>query len=150
MPSRGKLLPGTEHTINISFEPKSLGHVSQEMVMEILGGVYRIPLKLQGHCHKVGQRTAGVRGPMARPEDFVPQRNLINDEEAEARTLPRRKTIVAQDKESALGMSYGVQAALAAGNTAAVEKYKMIQANKQTANEFLKRERLHREKDQQI
>jgi hypothetical protein len=150
MPSRGKLLPGTEHTINISFEPKSLGHVSQEMVMEILGGVYRIPLKLQGHCHKVGQRTVGIRGPMARPEDFVPQRNLINDEEAEARTLPRRKTIVAQDKEAALGMSYGVQAALSAGNAAAVEKYKEIQANKQNANEFLKRERLHREKDQQI
>jgi hypothetical protein len=87
---------------------------------------------------------------MARPEDFVPQRNLINDEEAEARTLPRRKTIVAQDKEAALGMSYGVQAALSAGNAAAVEKYKEIQANKQNANEFLKRERLHREKDQQI
>jgi hypothetical protein len=28
MPSRGKLLPGTPHTINISFEPKSLGHFS--------------------------------------------------------------------------------------------------------------------------
>lgn len=67
MPSRGKLLPGTEHTINVSFEPKSLGMVSQEMVMEILGGVYRIPLKLQGHCNAVGQRNKGTRGPMARP-----------------------------------------------------------------------------------
>ena len=149
-PRTGKLLPGNEHTINISFEPKSLGHVSQEMVMEILGGVHRIPLKLQGHCHKVGQRNVGIRGPMARREDIIPTRNMITDEEAEARTLPRRKTIVAHDKETELASSYGVQAALAAGNAAAVEKYRGIQANKQQANEFLKRERQHREKDQQI
>ena len=56
VPSKGKLLPGTEHTINISFEPKSLGLVCQEMTLEILNNVYRIPLKLHGHCNKVGQR----------------------------------------------------------------------------------------------
>jgi len=72
VPSRGKLLPGTEHTINISFEPKNLGVISQEMVLEILGGVYRIPLKLSGHCNKVGQKSRGIRGPMARPQDFEP------------------------------------------------------------------------------
>lgn len=74
VPARGKLLPGTEHTINISFEPKSLGHVTQEMVLDVLNGVYRIPLKLQGHCHKVGTRAVGIRGPMARPQDFEPER----------------------------------------------------------------------------
>jgi hypothetical protein len=150
MPSKGKLLPGTEHTINISFEPKSLGHVSQEMVMEILGGVYRIPLKLAGHCHKVGQRTVGIRGPMAQPVDFLPSRNMITDEEAEARTLPKRKTIVAVEKEASLNDTYGVKAALAQGNAVAVEKYRSIMANKQAANDFLTRERLHREKDQKI
>jgi hypothetical protein len=72
VPSRGKLLPGTEHTISLSFEPKNLGMVSQEMTLEILGGVYRIPLRLQGHCNKVGQRPKGIRGPMARPQDFEP------------------------------------------------------------------------------
>jgi len=72
VPSKGKLMPGTEHTINISFEPKSLGLVCQEMTLEILGGVYKIPLKLLGHCNKVGQRSKGIRGPMARPQDFEP------------------------------------------------------------------------------
>jgi hypothetical protein len=28
IPLRGKLLPGTEHTINLSFEPKNLGMVA--------------------------------------------------------------------------------------------------------------------------
>ena len=123
VPSRGKLLPGTEHTINLSFEPKSLGLVSQEMVLEILGGVYRIPLKLQGHCNKVGQRPKGVRGPMARPQDFEPQRQFITDDEVEARTLPKRKAI---GGPPSLENSYGVQAALASGNVGAVQKFAEI------------------------
>lgn len=98
MPSRGKLLPGTPHTINISFEPKSLGLVSQEMVLEILNGVYKIPLKLSGLCNKPGNREKSVRGPMARPLDFEPKKVIINDDDAEARTLPKRITIIAHDK----------------------------------------------------
>jgi hypothetical protein len=50
------LLPGADHTINISFEPKNLGHFNQEMVLEVLKGVYRIPLKLSGSATKVGEK----------------------------------------------------------------------------------------------
>lgn len=75
---------------------------------------------------------------------------MIGEDEAEARTLPRRKMIVAVDKEDTLSNTYGVKTALAQGNTAAVEKYKQIVANKQAANDFLTRERLHREKDLKI
>jgi hypothetical protein len=87
---------------------------------------------------------------MARPQDFEPQRNFINEEEAEARTLPRRKPLGPQDTQSTLEKSYGVQAALRAGNVAAVEKYAQIHENKQQANEFLRRERLNRDRDQRI
>lgn len=146
VPSRGKLLPGNDHTINLSFEPKSLGLVSQEMTLEILGGVYRIPLKLQGHCNKVGQRPKGIRGPMARPQDFEPQRQFINDDEVEARTLPKKRAAGPPTLED----GYGVQAALAGGNVAAVEKFADIQANKHKANDFLKGERLNRERDAKI
>jgi len=72
---------------------------------------------------------------------------LITDEDAEARTLPKRKTIVAVDKEASLNGTYGVKTALAQGNAVAVERYKAIRANKEAANDFLTRERLHREKD---
>lgn len=35
---------------------------------------------------------------MARPLDFEPKKVIIDDDEAEARTLPKRIAIVAQDK----------------------------------------------------
>jgi hypothetical protein len=95
MPSKGKLLPGTPHTINISFEPKSLGHFNQDMILDILRGIYQIPLKLQGYCNEISQRQVGARGPMARPADFEPSRKMLHEDAAEARTLPKRKTIVA-------------------------------------------------------
>lgn len=34
---------------------------------------------------------------MARPLDFEPKKVIINDDDAEARTLPKRITIVAHD-----------------------------------------------------
>lgn len=47
VPARGKLLPGTEHTINISFEPKNFGVFNNlAMDLELLGGLYKIPIKL--------------------------------------------------------------------------------------------------------
>jgi len=150
VPSRGKLLPGAEHTITISFEPKNLGVISQEMTLELLGGVYRVPLRLAGHCNKVSQRQKGVRGPMARPQDFEPERNFIGDEEAEARTLPMKKTTGPSDSQTAFETFHGVQAALRAGNAAAVEKYAAILDNKHQANEFLRRERQNRDKDTKI
>jgi len=150
LPSRGKLLPGTEHTINISFEPKNLGIVNQEMILEILEGVYKIPLKLQGHCNQVAPRQKGVRGPMARPEDFEPQRNFISEEAAEARSIQKQRSLHPKNSLETFENSYGVKSALMTGNIAAVEKYSQIIENKTRANEFLKRERLNREKDNRI
>jgi len=149
VPARGKLLPGTEHTINLSFEPKSLGMVTQEMTLEILNGVYKIPLKLSGHCNKVGQRAKGIRGPMATQKDFEPARNMIEDDEAEARTLAKHR-VGPKDMQTTLAKSYGVQAALGAGNIHAVEKFAEILENKKKANDFVTRERLNRERDVKI
>jgi len=146
LPLEGVLLPGNEHTIHLSFEPKSLGMVTQEMTLEILGGKYRIPLKLQGHCNKVGQRPNGIRGPMARPQDFLPERQYIADDAAEARTLPKQKGAGPPSFED----TKGVKAALERGNFAEVEKYAEIQANKQKASDFLTRERRNRERDVRI
>lgn len=150
LPSRGKLLPGTEHTITLSFEPKNLGVITQEMTLEVLGGLYKIPLRLSGHCNKVGTRSKGVRGPMARPQDFEPERNFIGDDEAEARTLPMKRTQGPNDPRKTFDQFHGVQAALRAGNEAAVEEYAQILDNKQRANGFLKQERLNRERDARI
>jgi hypothetical protein len=37
-PVKGKLLPGQEHFITLSFEPKNLGVITQEMFLDLLGG----------------------------------------------------------------------------------------------------------------
>jgi hypothetical protein len=65
VPIKGKLFADSEHNINISFEPKALGMFKQEMQLEILQGLYKIPIKLEGNCRVVGEKTKGVRGPAA-------------------------------------------------------------------------------------
>lgn len=52
-PGRGKLLADSEHTINFTFEPKSFGMFKQEIAIEILGGVYRFPITLEGNCRQI-------------------------------------------------------------------------------------------------
>lgn len=86
-PGRGKLYPDSEHTINFCFEPKSFGMFKQEIAIEILGGVYRFPIILEGNCRQLGLKTKTVRGPAAKTSDFEPNIILIDDEEAAQTTL---------------------------------------------------------------
>jgi hypothetical protein len=58
---------------------------------------------------------------------------MLNDEEAEARTLMKRKTIVAQDKGTLMN-SYGVSRAIEAGNGHMVDRFFDIKDNKDRAN----------------
>jgi len=52
------------------------------MVFEILDGIYRIPLKVMGSSNSIGSKSKGLRGPGASENDFAPQKNFIEDEEA--------------------------------------------------------------------
>jgi hypothetical protein len=87
VPSKGKLFPDSEHNINVSFEPKSLGMFKQEIQLEILNGLYKLPIKLEGNSRALGQKAKGVRGPAAKTSDFEPEINLIDDEHAALTTL---------------------------------------------------------------
>jgi len=79
IPMRGKLFPDAEHNINISFEPKSLGMFNQKIDLEILGGLYKIPIELVGNCRAIGTKAKGVRGPAAKASDFAPELAIIDD-----------------------------------------------------------------------
>ena len=76
-------MPGTKHSINLSFEPKNLGSFTQLMELTLLKGAYKIPLKLLGQCTSIGEKKKAIRGPKATDEDFEPERNFITEEEAE-------------------------------------------------------------------
>lgn len=93
-PNKGKLLPGTKHSINISFEPKNFGVFEQLCFLEILNGVYKFPLKLMGSSSAMGQKTATLRGPNAMKADFEPSINPIKEDEMDAmpKTTKARKT----------------------------------------------------------
>jgi len=86
-PGRGKLHPDSEHTINFAFEPKSFGMFKQEIAIEILNGVYRFPITLEGNCRQISLKSKSIRGPAAKPGDFEPNITVINDDEAAMTTL---------------------------------------------------------------
>jgi hypothetical protein len=77
----------SSHNINMSFEPKALGMMRQEIFLEILNGLYKIPIQLEGNCRAVGNKNKSVRGPAAKTSDFEPELNIINDEQAAMTTL---------------------------------------------------------------
>lgn len=96
IPARGKLLPGTEHTINISFEPKNFGVFKDiTMDLELLGGLYKIPIKLQGSCSAQSKKSGLTRGPAAKPEDFSPSKTYIDEYQADSHPMAntKRKTL---------------------------------------------------------
>jgi hypothetical protein len=69
-PCKGKLFPDSDHHINVSFEPKAMGVFSSEIQMEILKGMYKIPIRVQGNSRAQGEKVKGVRGPGAKVTDF--------------------------------------------------------------------------------
>ena len=58
-------MPGTKHTINLSFEPKNLGVFNNVMELAFLKGTYKIPLKLLGSSHVIGSKDKQLWGPAA-------------------------------------------------------------------------------------
>ena len=85
-PVRGKLMPGTKHSINISFNPKNFGKFSQTMNLNILNGIYNIPLTMQGSSNSMGAKE--VRDPSSSP----PRRNASEAQRRRLRTSSRSAT----------------------------------------------------------
>lgn len=147
VPSKGKLFPDSEHNINISFEPKSLGMFKQEIHLEILNGLYKIPIQLEGNSRALGQKSKGVRGPAAKTSDFEPEINLIDDEQAALTTLHetiRRKQ--AKEDPALAHISEGDYEA----KRAEVQTYLANKANKERFNNYVKHERIDRTIDHRI
>jgi len=156
VPARGKLLPGTEHTINISFEPKNFGVFSNlTMDLEILGGLYKIPIKLQGSCSQQATKKDLTRGPAAKPEDFSPSKTFVDEYTADAapnRTMKKgAKTTVGEiPKWLSDSTTMGIESEMRGDNTEKIDQLMVIRQNKTKYNEFIKHERVNREMNQRI
>ena len=159
VPARGKLLPGTEHTINISFEPKNFGvFANLTMDLEILSGLYKIPIKLQGSCSQAAGKKELTRGPAARPEDFSPSKTFVDEYTADAAP---NKSFKKASKTATQGVNeipkwlsdsttMGIDSDMKADNTEKIDQLMVIRQNKTKYNEFVKQERLNREMSQRI
>lgn len=81
-PRKGKLLPRDAQSVNLTFEPKSMGQFTSYIDLELFG-VYKIPVKLMGAALSIGEKKKKKKGSESLPEDFQPERRFVTDENAE-------------------------------------------------------------------
>jgi hypothetical protein len=146
-PPKGKLLADTEHDINVSFEPKSFGMFKQVMQLEILNGLYKIPIQLEGNCRAQAMATKHVRGPAATAKDFEPEKNIIDDEEAAMTTLKETQRRKQPKEDPALTK---LSDADIEAKQHEVRTYLANKANKERFNNYVKHERIDRTVDNRI
>ena len=146
-PARGKLLPGAEHTINISFEPKNLGNFGSEMSLEILKGTYKTPIKLSGSSNKLGQKGKVLRGPAAKGENFDPERHPISDDQA---TITQVDRLIGKKQRNPDKVLTGLDEHQLEEKEDNIKEYLRIKANKTRFNTMVKHQRLNRDKDMRI
>lgn len=156
VPARGKLLPGTEHTINISFEPKNFG-VFKDLVMdlELLGGLYKIPIKLQGSSSQQAKKATMTRGPAAKEEDFSPSKTFVDEYQADAaphgKSFKRGgKTADGIPKWLSDSTTMGIDSDLKVDNTEKIDQLMVMRQNKSKYNEFVTTQRMQREQSKRI
>ena len=150
-PNRGKLMPSTKHTINLSFEPKNLGVFNNTMELSLLKGLYKIPLKLLGSCDELGAKNKGRRGPGATKEDFMPDRKFIS-EDAEMAPNKRKTKRGDPNMPKFLQESTTLQmdSTLKLDNTEKLDQYLVSKQNRERFNEVIKQNRVKREKKKKI
>lgn len=89
-PKKDKLPPIGHRFIDMAFKPKNLGVFSSTMMLELVGGIYTVPIKLYGISRKIGSKMKQKRGPEATKQDFIEPKKFFQDEKAQ-KQLARRK-----------------------------------------------------------
>jgi hypothetical protein len=55
---------------------------NQDLQLEVLKGLYSIPVRVQGRTNTIGKKGRVVRGPGANKDDFEPNRVHIDEDHA--------------------------------------------------------------------
>ncbi|KAM3144881.1 hypothetical protein pb186bvf_002886, partial [Paramecium bursaria] len=69
-PVTANVEPEGKQNFWVSFRPKHTGNFSTLLNAELLGGIFKIPLKVVGGSQQIQQKTVPKRGPESLPEDF--------------------------------------------------------------------------------
>jgi len=151
-PQKGKLMPSTKHTINVSFEPKSFGVFNNKIILNFLKSAYQIPITLMGSSNSMESKEKKVRGPLATQADFEPKKKLMSKEEVEI--APYKRTKIHHElgipKDLLESTTMEMDSALRFENSELLDQY-LIQKNvKDDYNNYIKQSRLQREKKKKI
>lgn len=76
-PDHATLLPNQSSTFTVSFNPKSLGEFYETLNLNLLGGTYKIPLKIKAKSSNISRRSLKTRGPEGLDKDFEESKNFI-------------------------------------------------------------------------
>ena len=151
-PQKGKLMPATKHTINVSFEPKNFGIFNNIVKLNFLKNAYQIPITLMGASNSQQEKEKKIRGPLASKEDFVPKRSYLSDQDVEI--APFKRTKVQNElgipKHLLESTTMEMDSVLRMENTENLDQYLIQKKIKDDYNQYLKQSRLQREKKKKI
>ena len=82
-PAKDTLHPMSDRSIAVTFLPKNLGVFSSTLVLDLIGGVYQVPIKIYGIARKMGKKSKPLRGPEATNKDFEEERKYFQEEKAQ-------------------------------------------------------------------
>ena len=151
-PQKGKLMPATKHTINVSFEPKSFGAFNNIIQLNFLKNAYQIPITLMGSANTMQSKEKKTRGPLATKEDFEPQRNYLSKDDVEVAPFTRTKiqNELGIPKHLLESTTMEMDSAMKMENTEKLDQYLIQKKIKDDYNGYLKQSRLNREKKKKI
>ena len=90
-PKKDKLPPIGHRFIDMAFKPKNLGVFSSTMMLELVGGIYTVPIKLYGISRKIGSKMKQKRGPEATKQNLIQPKKFFQDEKAQKQLAQERK-----------------------------------------------------------
>jgi hypothetical protein len=151
-PMKGKLMPSTKHTINVSFEPKAFGVFNNVVTLSYLKNAYQIPITLMGSSNSMQPKDKKVRGPLATQDDFQPQRNYLKEDQVEVAPYKRTKmqNELGIPKHLLESTTMEMDSAMKMENTEKLDQYLITKKIKDDYNNFLKQSRVQREKKKKI
>lgn len=128
------------------------------MDLELLGGLYKIPIKLQGSCSQQLKKSDKTRGPAAHEEDFSPSKTFVDEYQADsnpmgaAQSFKKTKGANGTDIPKWLSDSttMGIDSDLKVDNTEKIDQLMVMQQNKAKYNEFVTTQRQNREQSKRI
>lgn len=79
-PAKGRLSPQQNMNVIVSYMPKSLGRLKQDLQIKYCGGMYRYSIAAMGEAPTIGEKAIPARGLERTGRDFDPEHCFVDPE----------------------------------------------------------------------